>query len=105
MHKGEQKDRTKILAEFPDHILNDYDTRYSKYGGICRLTFVKLAQRGFKVCLGRSAGLLLQNPRVKNFTVSSLTKGFLLAQAVITSSCIAARLVLKEKRSGIVNNG
>ena len=23
-HKGEQKDRTKTLAEFPDHILNDY---------------------------------------------------------------------------------
>ena len=25
LHKGEQKERTKILAEFPDHILNDYD--------------------------------------------------------------------------------
>ena len=25
LHKDEQKDRTKTLAEFPDHILNDYD--------------------------------------------------------------------------------
>ena len=24
LHKIEQKDRTKSLAEFPDHILNDY---------------------------------------------------------------------------------
>ena len=24
LHKVEQKDRTKTLAEFPDHILNDY---------------------------------------------------------------------------------
>ena len=24
LHKGKQKDRTKTLAEFPDHILNDY---------------------------------------------------------------------------------
>ena len=24
LHKGEQKDRTKTLAQFPDHILNDY---------------------------------------------------------------------------------
>ena len=24
LHKGEQKDRTKTLAEFQDHILNDY---------------------------------------------------------------------------------
>ena len=23
-HKGEQKDRTKTLVEFPDYILNDY---------------------------------------------------------------------------------
>ena len=26
LHKAEQKDRTKTLAELPDHILNDYDT-------------------------------------------------------------------------------
>ena len=25
LHKCEQKDRTKTLAEFPDHILNDYE--------------------------------------------------------------------------------
>ena len=25
MEQGEQKDRRKTLAEFPDHILNDYD--------------------------------------------------------------------------------
>ena len=25
LHKVEQKDRTKTLAEFPDHVLNDYD--------------------------------------------------------------------------------
>ena len=29
LHKDEQKDRTKTLAEFPDHILNDYgETRF-----------------------------------------------------------------------------
>ena len=28
MHKVEQKDRTKTLAEFPDHILNDYAYMY-----------------------------------------------------------------------------
>ena len=27
LHKGEQKDRTKTLAEFPVHILNDYACR------------------------------------------------------------------------------
>ena len=26
LHKVEQKDRTKTLAEFPDHILNDFDS-------------------------------------------------------------------------------
>ena len=25
LHKVEQKDRTKTLAEFPDYVLNDYD--------------------------------------------------------------------------------
>ena len=57
------------------------------------LTLAKLAQIGFNTCLGRSAGLLLQNIRVKNLMVSSLTVGFLLAIDVITSSWIAAMFV------------
>jgi hypothetical protein len=29
LHKREQKDRTKTLAEFPNHVLKDYDLRWS----------------------------------------------------------------------------
>ena len=32
LHKDEQKDRTKTLAEFPDHILNDYGIWHIRTG-------------------------------------------------------------------------
>ena len=37
LHKDEQKDRTKTLAEFPDHILNDYDLIHTNLTLIIRV--------------------------------------------------------------------
>ena len=66
-------------------------------------TLDKLAQIGFNTCLGKSAGLLLQNTRIKNFTVSSLTEGFLLAMDAITSSWMAAIFVWMFKKNILYN--
>ena len=40
LHKGKQKDRTKTLAVFSDHILNDYDTLHPIVQCTCTCIYI-----------------------------------------------------------------
>ena len=55
LHKGEQKDRTKTLAEFPDHIFNDYGGKWGQTAKVTICLFQFTFERTVRFVVGNSA--------------------------------------------------